>query len=178
MRGERFRGSLRLQLLRQLDRQLPLRLRHFAPKFLQIALNRLIAWVFPQRDREPSISRRQIVRCTQPCGVKRSHFHHRLRIPGIGSRLQEAHAAVAILASALAVQILMSFGGSVDRPSGLWSRARFRGGRFRIGVRVVGRSQGVVGRGGLLGSRCRIVRFSRRGWTLRLGIVGASRRSR
>ena len=52
-------------LMAQLDSQLPLRLRHFAPQLLQIALHGLVVGLLPQRQREPPIGGGKIVRRAQ-----------------------------------------------------------------------------------------------------------------
>ena len=92
-------------LLAQPDRQLPLRLGHLAPQLVEIGLQRLIAGIFPQSQREPAIRRRQIARRAQAGRIERPHFDHCLRITLIHSRLQQPHAPLAILPHALAVDI-------------------------------------------------------------------------
>ncbi len=102
-------------LLRQLDRQLPLRLRHFAPKLLEIGLHRHIFRIFSQCLGEPAIRSRQIARRAQPRRVQRAHLDHRFRIRLVGFGLEQLKSAIAALRRALSVQIFLRFRNRIAR---------------------------------------------------------------
>lgn len=108
--------------LRELHRQLPLRLCHLAPEFCQICLDGLIIRFLAQSERKPSIGSWKIVRSAQTRRVKRAHLNHGFRISRICRGLQQSHAAIAILRCTLAVEVFPRFGYRIARNH----RPRFR----------------------------------------------------
>ena len=113
-------------LLRQLDGQIPLGLRHFAPQLLQIVLHGVVGGIFPQGNCEPAICGGQIARRAQSRRIERSHLDHRLRIGGVGCGLQKSQSAIAILRRAAAVNVFLGFAYRVDCSGGRNGRVRLR----------------------------------------------------
>jgi hypothetical protein len=114
-RPSQCQRGLRQESLAQLDRQLPLRLRHFAPEFLQVRLHRLIVGILPQGHGEPAIRRWKVVRSAQSRRIEGAHFDH-----GFGIRLcrrwfQQAHSALAILTRASGINIFLRFRHGIPR---------------------------------------------------------------
>ena len=127
-------------LLAHFDGQLPFRLGHFAPKLLQVSLQRLIVRIFSQGQREPAICRGKIMRRTQPRRVKCAHLTHGRRIRLIGCRFQQSHAAFTILRHPAPVNIFLRLCHMIDGLRRRNCRVRLsrllnRGVGFRIGRR-------------------------------------------
>lgn len=102
-----------LRLLCQLNRQLAFRLRHFAPEFAQIGLDRGVLGIFAEGDCEPAIRCGQVAGSAQSSGIECSHFDHGFGIRFIRLRLEQAHSSIAILGAAASVEILPGFGDSI-----------------------------------------------------------------
>ena len=122
--------------LAQLDRQLPLRLRHFAPQLLQICLHRLVTGILAQRQGKPAIRGGKIVRRTQSCRVQGAHLDHGFGICAFRRRLQQTHPAVAVLGHAASIKIFLRLAYWIGGPRcrrwlgygcGFWRFARSRG---------------------------------------------------
>src|SRR5579863_2760159 len=102
------------RLLTELNCQLPFRLRHFAPQFLQVGLHGHVVRILAQSQREPAIRRGQIMGSAQARRVQSPHFAHSRGIRLIGRRLQQAHAAIAILRYAASINIFLRLGYRID----------------------------------------------------------------
>jgi len=88
--------------LAQLDRQIPLWLRHLAPQLLQILLQSGIVRIFSQGHGKPAIRRRQIARCAKAGRIQRTEGNHGLRIRLVSAGSQHLQTAIAILRHATA----------------------------------------------------------------------------
>lgn len=114
--------------LAQLDRQLPLRLRHLSPQSLQVLLQRLVIGLLSQGQGKPTIGCGEIARRTYSRRVERAQRNHCAWIGLLGCGPQHSKSSIAVLPLSASIDVFFALGDLIKHRGRGGLRCRWRSG--------------------------------------------------